>query len=241
MKKLKFNKTNFWAGKGFYIALSFCLVAIAITVFFTVNSTINNLSNDNSLKYESKPETNDWVYPETEQVTKNENQIPKEDTEVEKLSQNQQETSNSEVETQTQPTEVFFALPVGGEIINVFSNNELIKSKTMGDWRTHDGIDIAADPSTAVKSAADGKVKEIKTDGLWGVCIIIEHNNGYTSHYYGLNASVNVKKGQDVKIGDVIGNVSDTAQIEISEVSHLHFGIKKDDKWIDPMSLIKTN
>ena len=48
-----------------------------------------------------------------------------------------------------------------------------------------------------------------------------------------------MKKGAEVKVGDIVGYVGNTAEIEIAEDSHLHFAMKKNDEWIDPMGLIK--
>ena len=46
--------------------------------------------------------------------------------------------------------------------------------------------------------------------------------------------------GQSVKLGDVIGTVGETADIERAEESHLHLGIKQDGEWIDPVSFIES-
>ena len=109
----------------------------------------------------------------------------------------------------------------------------------MNDWRTHDGIDIKAAIATPVKSSSDGIVKSIDQDSMWGVVITIDHGNGYETMYMGLNVNVSVKKDQKVEIGTLLGSVGQTAQIESSEEPHLHFAMKKDGKWIDPMSVVQ--
>lgn len=74
---------------------------------------------------------------------------------------------------------------------------------------------------------------------MWGVTVTVSHTNGYDSIYCGLKPSVPVKKGAKVKIGDIVGYVGNTAEIEIAEESHLHLAVKKNDSWIDPMSILQ--
>ena len=74
---------------------------------------------------------------------------------------------------------------------------------------------------------------------MWGTTVTIEHADGIVSYYANLKSAVSVKQGQQVKMGAVIGAVGETAEIEQAEESHLHFGVKKDGEWIDPMSLAK--
>ena len=49
---------------------------------------------------------------------------------------------------------VLYMLPVSGDIIGTFSGGELVKNPTMGDWRTHDGLDLAVDLGTKVIASA---------------------------------------------------------------------------------------
>jgi murein DD-endopeptidase MepM/ murein hydrolase activator NlpD len=128
-------------------------------------------------------------------------------------------------------------MPVEGEIIEPFSNNELVKSATLGVWKTHDGIDIRAPLGTPVLAMTNGKVSEVYADPLWGICVIIDHGDGILGCYFGLDKNVAVSVGQEVSSGDVIGAVGDTAEIEIAESPHLHFGVRKNGEWIDPVSL----
>lgn len=132
-------------------------------------------------------------------------------------------------------------LPVEGEIDKPFSNGELVKSETLGVWKTHDGVDILCDLGTDVKSMSEGVVKEIRDDALMGVCVTVEQTNGLEAHYCGLAKELNVKAGQQVKQGEIIGKTSDTNQSEILQKPHLHFAVKENGKWIDPMSVIDKN
>lgn len=130
---------------------------------------------------------------------------------------------------------VLYMLPVSGDIIGTFSGGELVKNPTMGDWRTHDGIDIKADAATPVKAAGGGKVSKIYKDGMWGNTVEILHPDGVTSIYCGLNDEMTVKAGDTVEIGQTIGSVAEKITAEVALETHLHFAMKKDGGFVDPM------
>ncbi|MEG2597022.1 MAG: M23 family metallopeptidase, partial [Oscillospiraceae bacterium] len=68
----------------------------------------------------------------------------------------------------------------------------------------------------------------------------VEYPKG-TVFYCGLADTVKVKKGQEVKLGDVLGEVGNTSVVETAEDFHLHLSMKKDNKWIDPMTVMTKN
>ncbi len=241
MKKLQFGKTSSASklkNKGFYAALGLCVIAIGVAVYVGLNSSYNNIvSDDNAIVQNDN--TNDWNYPDTADVNINKEDVPVEDnTSSLPMAEENVSEEDSSQEEQEASENMLFLLPVQGEIINEFSGGELVKSKTLNEWRTHDGVDIKATANTVVKAAGDGVVEDIKEDSMWGVCVIISHPNDYTTYYYGLKPTVSVTVGQEVKISDEIGAVGNTAEIEIAEESHLHFAMKKGDEWIDPLSMV---
>ena len=83
-----------------------------------------------------------------------------------------------------------------------------------------------------------GTVTEIKDDPLWGCCVTIDHGSGITGYYCSLSKALNVTEGDRVNAGQVIGAVGDTAECEAAELSHLHFALKRDNAWIDPIAFI---
>ena len=110
--------------------------------------------------------------------------------------------------------------------------------RSLGYWKTHDGVDIKADLGEPVKAMNKGTVTKIWDDPLWGNCMTIDHGNGIVGHCYNLSKEMSVKEGDEVNAGEVIGAVGDTAQAEAAELSHLHFGLKKNGQWIDPIEFI---
>lgn len=252
MKNTQLKKSkaaSFFTGKGFYIAVCISILVVGATAYFALNAQWDNITEQNSSNLSSDGgNLNSGL-----QVGESQSNVPKDSSSVSQITESkvedssEQETSASETQqtqatSQSEPKKYSntFVTPLQGDIINPFSNGELVKSKTLNEWRTHDGVDIKADIATPVKSASDGVVKEILQDPQWGVVIVVDHGNGYESYYMGLNVNVNVKKEDEVDIGTVLGSVGQTAEIEIAEEPHLHFAIKKDGKWIDPMSLMKT-
>ena len=74
-------------------------------------------------------------------------------------------------------------MAVSGAIAVPFSGEELIKSRTMGDWRIHSGVDIKAELGTDVHAIADGTVKAVENDSMMGNTVRIEHADKTESIY----------------------------------------------------------
>jgi len=136
--------------------------------------------------------------------------------------------------TQIQVENPDFIMPVYGNIICDFAIDKLVYSKTLEDWRVHNGIDIAATRGTAVKAAADGVILDMKNDPKLGSTIIIDHENGFKTVYSNLASLDMVLPNQIVAQGESIGSVGDTAAFEISLEPHLHFEVIKGDALVDP-------
>lgn len=132
-----------------------------------------------------------------------------------------------------------FAKPVEGEVLKEFAKDALLYSETLKEWTTHNGVDIKAEKTTVVKASAEGTVKSIKNDPRYGLTIVIEHDNGFSSVYSNLLSSEFVKEGEKVKQGQSIGTVGNTATFEIADEVHLHFEIMKNGEYLDPSIYLK--
>ena len=124
--------------------------------------------------------------------------------------------------------------PVFGTICLDFSGDELVYSKTLDLWTTHQGLDIKAEEGSQVRAAMDGTVSEITDETEWGMTITIDHGSGIVTKYSNLSTLEMVTIGQKVKKGDVISGVGKSALWEIAEDPHLHFEVLKDGKNLDP-------
>ncbi|MGN1423533.1 MAG: peptidoglycan DD-metalloendopeptidase family protein [Oscillospiraceae bacterium] len=238
------------SGKGLAIASAIGICAVGAAMITAYNSAMQRLIPTST----QTSSTSTWVFtPETsadaaEEVNNSAAGVPFE-TEDAAAVNAPAETEDAEIEEAGEAeeankpisAEIGNIMPVDGEVSHPFSNGELVKSETLGVWKTHDGCDILCELGTDVKSASEGVVKEIKNDPLWGVCVIVDQSNGLEVHYCGLAKELNVKAGQQVKQGELIGKTSDTCQCEIVQKPHLHLGIKQGGKWIDPMSVMDNS
>lgn len=150
-----------------------------------------------------------------------------------------QESKGPEPTEAPQEKELVLKSPLDGEIMNPFSDGKLVYSKTLEDFRVHNGIDIKSELSAPVKAAGDGVIADIQEDSMYGITIIIDHQNGIKTKYCNLSSSEMVKLGQEIKLGDVISGVGDTASFEMAEAPHLHFEVLKDDKCVNPGEYIQ--
>jgi murein DD-endopeptidase MepM/ murein hydrolase activator NlpD len=98
----------------------------------------------------------------------------------------------------------------------------------------HNAVDIKAPEGTPVYATANGMIRKLrsnyKEDKGYGIYIIIDHEDGYSTLYAHLSG-YNVKEEQEVNQGDVIGFVGNTGQ---STAPHLHYEVKKDGENVDP-------
>ncbi len=131
--------------------------------------------------------------------------------------------------------------------IQPVKNEDLTRIASGYGWRTdpftkvrkfHFGMDFTAPRGTPIYASGDGRI--IRADNRstgYGNHIRIDHGYGYTSLYAHLY-KYNVRRGQKVKRGDVIGFVGSTGR---SEAPHLHYEIFKDDEHINPINFYYGN
>lgn len=130
---------------------------------------------------------------------------------------------------------LLFQIPVSNaRISSRFSINRMhpiLKVK-----RPHYGIDYAAPYGTNVKAAANGKVIFAGTKSGYGKVVEISHENGLKTLYAHLS-KITAKRGQKIKTGQVIGKVGSSG---LSTGAHLHFGLYRNNKPINPLSNINS-
>ena len=102
-------------------------------------------------------------------------------------------------------------------------------------WKAHHGTDFGAKRGTPILAAADGKVIYAGWKGGYGKVIKIQHKDGYVT-LYAHQSRLRVKKGTHVKMGQIIGYVGSTGR---STGPHLHFGLYKNGRAINPMRMVK--
>lgn len=232
--------------RGFYTALAISLVMIGAACFFAYRQTSSTLEENLSSI------TEQMEFPSTSSTAVSEAPVAgvKTDVEKETLPATQAPTEAPTAAPTEPPTEVeppedeipeeetpshSLVPPLTEyEILNPFSNGELVKSETTGTWQTHNGVDLGCETGADVFSIDTGTVTEVSNDALWGYTITIDHNNGVVSRYCGLDGSVEVREGDIVQSGEKIGIVGNTADIESALAPHLHLEVKKNSEYIDP-------
>lgn len=254
---------NYESKKIIYITLAVIGVAvIAFVITFVLYS--NKLGKNIDKEYEISKITelssseNKESSQASSSIGKNINEVEENDEDTEKIAINTSKIENTEIEDKIQNTntqlntqtnegsstvneiketkkeELKFVKPVEGEIIKEFAKDKLVYSETLKEWITHNGIDIKAESKTIVKASEKGTIKSIKNDPRYGITVVIEHEDGYVTVYSNLLTAEFVKEGEKVEKEQTIGTVGNTAAFEISDESHLHFEVLKDNEYLDP-------
>lgn len=127
--------------------------------------------------------------------------------------------------------------PLSGELTREFTMDDLVYYETIGEWRVHKGIDIKPKDTLLIESVMSGKVEAVNNSEITATEIIIDHGNNVKTLYSNL-VSANVKAGDTVEKGQVIGNLGKTVSIESGEGAHLHFELQVGGKQVNPLDYI---
>jgi murein DD-endopeptidase MepM/ murein hydrolase activator NlpD len=100
----------------------------------------------------------------------------------------------------------------------------------------HTGLDFRAQTGDPVRATANGKVVNSGWAGGYGRMVEIDHGNGLSTRY-GHLSEINVKVGEYVKIGQVIGAVGSTGR---STGPHLHYETRIDGEAVDPQKFLRA-
>lgn len=230
---------KFLEGKGFYIALALCVAGTGTAAWLAVNRTIDNIDEQNQQILESRPQPEDFTEPGEVDAQQNGVNISSGGADSSSGASSSQQpaaqpSSGSASSVPQNEPALQFSLPVAGKKIGPYSGGKLVKDATLGEWRTHDGLDLGAAKGTPVYAAGRGTVASVKEDGLWGTVVSIGHPNGLTTVYCGI-ADATVHEGDEVADREQIGAVG-KIPCELALEDHLHFAVKKGEKWVDPLA-----
>ena len=126
--------------------------------------------------------------------------------------------------------------PVSGRVLNSYSGDELVYSKTLGDWRTHNGVDYACAQDAQVCAPAAGKVTAVDTDSRWGSVVCIEDSAGRIWRVCG-TADPTVQTGDEVSVGQILGRAGSIPN-ECAEETHIHLEVLQGEQYLDPAKLL---
>lgn len=224
---------DFIAGKGFYIVLFLCVAAIGISGYYLF-TTLSHSQEDTAVSAPTQvvvtPSPSPTPSASAPAVTVTPSPTPT-------PSSTPSSTPTPEAAptpTPSAPAATAFTWPVKGTVVRDFSLEVLAYDETMGDWRTHSGIDIAADVGTQVCAVSSGTVEQVYQDDLMGTTVVIGHGDGLQSVYSNLASTPTVEAGDEVSPGSVIGSVGQTALAEGDREAHLHLEMTQDGIAVDP-------
>ena len=205
-------------GKGYYIVLALCAVAIGIAgLLYYRNADAPGASVQDPLPTTVDTNTDQAVVatgPNGDQIADSKPTTP---------------------QAQTLKT----VSPLEGQTVAVYAMDSLTYNETTRDWRVHNGVDIAAEAGAKVCAAADGEVYTVYDDDAMGMTVVIRHINGYTTRYASLAETVSVQPGDTVTAGQTIGTVGNTALMESALGDHLHFSVTCDGELMDPAKFLE--
>ena len=206
-------------GKGYYIALVLCAVAIGIT----------------GILYYRNAQEAQQVSQEPEQQATVAVDAPQEDLVVAATQPVVIHRPAVEAPEEVPAPKVLkTAAPLSGETVAGYAMDCLSYNQTTRDWRVHNGVDITAEAGTEVLAAADGVVYTTYADDIMGTTVVIRHDGGYTTQYASLAEELKVAAGDSVSLGQAIGTVGETALVETTMGPHVHFSVLKNDESMDP-------
>ena len=204
------NTRGIFGGKGYYIALILCAAAIGISGY---------------VYYRNLDHTQEVLSDAGGDVA------------VAATQPGNNATSPTQ-ETGEAPT-LKTTAPLNGQTVAEFAVDCLGYNETTRDWRTHHGVDIAAETGTQVCAAADGTVYSVYEDEALGTTVVITHQGGYTTRYASLAEEVSVNPGDEITLGQAIGTVGTTALLENSLAPHVHFSVTCEGKSVDPAEFLQ--
>jgi murein DD-endopeptidase MepM/ murein hydrolase activator NlpD len=125
--------------------------------------------------------------------------------------------------------------PVSGEI-DMSSGFGMRMDPFLRAPAMHTGLDMRGDTGDPVRATANGTVISAGSNGGYGKMIEIEHRSGLSTRYAHLSA-IDVKVGQTVRIGQIIGKIGSTGR---STGPHLHYETRVDGDAVDPQKYLRA-
>ena len=216
---------------GFYLALFACICLVAIGgVWFTKNNVDELTSNDLFLN-----KNNEDIKKEEDEIHLIEQETNKDDS-IPTSTESKDNLASAKKKQENKISKLSF---LGSEVIREYSEKQPSYSKTLDLWEIHKGLDISSNEGYEVKSLLTGKVTDVFKDDRHGISVKVESDNNTVVVYSNLNEKTNVKKGQEVTEGQVLGIVGNTTSVESKDGEHIHIEAFKENQSIDPMTLLK--
>jgi len=151
----------------------------------------------------------------------------------EKVTEEREEGQAAEEEPALDQERENFMWPLQGEILAHYHQVYQVGNQ----YRLHQGIDLKAPRGTSVQAALSGRVEKVTLDPALGEVVVLSHPGDLIT-LYGNLAQARVEEGQEVKKGQEIALVGETALLDASPGSYLHFEVREEDITRDPMEYL---
>lgn len=147
-------------------------------------------------------------------------------------------SSKTPAKQQVSVVPLVFSAPVEApEILNCYSDTELIYNATLNQWESNKDVDLTSS-NLDVYACLDGTITKIETTFENGTSVTITHANGFVSVYSSLEEDVLFEVGETVLAGQKIATFGSTAQNQALLGDHLQFTLYKDGVVVDPSNYI---
>lgn len=256
--------------EGFYVVLFLCIAIIATTAVYVTRNNMDYFSQNNGENNQISENMEDHEFFQPEELeslpkdpgkeppqedkeaslnTDKKEEVKKEETKKEEVKK--EEPKATAVVAQNPPAKSNTKSEATISLKNPVKENSItmdysyktkpVFSATLNEFRSdHMGVDIQGAKGEEVKAAQSGKVIEIIEDARLGKLVTIDHGGGFKTKYGNLSKEIKVTKNQQVKAGQVLGTVGNTALFEIEDDPHVHFEVWKGDKPQDPKTYLKN-
>ena len=250
---------NFLRGKGFVLALLACVAAAAAAGVWAVRTIRDQMAEDLGEK-PSQSITGEETFPGADGglAPDREEQVWQQDAagaaqSVADLPESSSSGASSgapsgsgsvsepsELQTESPAASASagsgYTRPVSGQVLAVWSGDELVYQETLGDWRTHNGVDYACKPGEDVLAPVSGTVESLAAEGNWGVVAAIRDGEGRLWRLSALEDAA-VRQGDAVTAGQKLGQAGAITG-ESAQDPHIHLEVLDGDQYLDPVKLI---
>ena len=210
--------------KNFYVALMACFVVVIIASILIV---------DNSLDVSNQAKTQKgYVDLDKEFVDKNFESIQASTGQDKNIEMAEAQKVEEKVVTEKPEVKQEFIWPIKGEIEINYSPNKVVYDKFLDQYTGEEQVSITANKDDDVVAAEKGTILKV-FDGVVGKTIEIEHENGYITTYSNV-CDLKVEEDEFVEKNEVLGKVNQLDE----QYNFIKFGVKKDEKYIDPKKVV---
>ena len=137
-------------------------------------------------------------------------------------------------------TAVVMSVPVP-EYLSMLKNcsmTNLQYNATLKRWEAHKAVTIETPREATVRATYDGTVISTTPSSVYGQQVIIQHKDGLQTVYSNLDRELEIRNGQAVTKGQIIGKVGNTSSIEFTKTPHLRVEVLRNGKKVDPNNYI---